>query len=147
MSIYELLFTSGLTEKKDLFSLKIQNKYFTNICNDYKLIHKGIFKEFYLGNKILIKNDKGEINSISEIINTEIVDKNILNEKEFLQLDDKNNDIQFYKTDSENIYDSYENDINGIQIICKKYSDYITLSICSYNKDLILTNEIKNKYY
>ena len=146
MSIYELLITSE-SMKNELFSLKIDNKYFTSICNEYNLIHKGIFKEYYLGDKILIKNDKGEIDSISEIINTEIVDKNILNEKEFLQLEDENNFSQFYKTDYESIYNSYENDSNEKNIICKKYLDYITLSIYSHKKDLIPTKEIKNKYY
>jgi len=147
MSIYELLITSE-SMKNELYSLKIDIKYFTKICNEYNLIHKGEFKEYYLGNKILIKNDKGDIDSISEIINTEIIDKNIQNEKELLQLEDENNNLsQFYKTDSESIYNSYENEHNGIRIICKKYSDYITLSIYSHNKDLMLTKEIKNKYY
>ena len=146
MSIYELLIISELTNKKELFSLKIHYKYFTDICNEYNLIDKGIFKEYYLGDKVIIKNSNCKIQSMSKIIHSEVVNENLLNEKEFLHLDEENSNLdQFYDTESENIYNSFESEDKGILTICKKYSDYITLSFYSDKKELIET--IKNKYY
>ena len=146
MSIYELLIISELTNNKELFSLKLHYKYFTDICNEYNLIDKGIFKEYHLGDKIIIKNSNGKIQSMSNIIHSEVVNENILNEKEFLHLDGENSNLdQFYDTESENIYNSFESEDKGILTICKKYSDYITLSFYTDKKELIET--IKNKYY
>lgn len=144
MILYELCFGN----KKEFFNLEISYRYFTDICSKYKLVDKGIFKEYIIDNSIITKSQEYTIIFTNEYLETELINDNILLKKE-INKDKGFNLEQFDYSDNEYKYNLYESNIDDIHIICKKYSEYITLSFESEKKENIinLLETIKNIYY
>ena len=143
MILYELCFGS---DKNNIFCLEISYKYFTEVCNKYKLKEKGIFKEYTIDNKTIIKSHRDIVVFTNKYLETEFVKGNLSIKKEvFIE----ENIEQFSDSDNESEYILYESILNDIHIICKKYPIYFTLSIESEKKENIinLLETLKNIYY
>lgn len=143
MILYEICFGS---EKKEFFSLEINYKYFTNIYSKYRLKEKGIFKEYTIDDKTIIKSDRDFIVFTNKYLETEFIKGNIFIKKEVLT---EKNMEQFSNTDNESEYILYESILNDIHIICKKYPKHFTLSIESGKKENLINQfeTLKNIYY
>ena len=145
MILYELCFGDN---KDRFFNLEISYKYFTDICSKYNLVDKGILKEYIIDNTIITKSREYTIIITNEYLETELINDNILLKKE-INKDKEFNLEQFDYSDNEYKYNLYESNIDDVHIICKKYSEYITLSFESEKKENIinLLETIKNIYY
>lgn len=143
MIFYELCFGS---DKNNIFCLEISYKYFTKVCNKYKLKEKGIFKEYTIDNKTIIKSHRDIVVFTNKYLETEFIKGHLFIKKEvFIE----ENIEQFSDSDNESEYILYESILNDIHIICKKYPIYFTLSIGSEKKENIinLLETLKNIYY
>lgn len=145
MILYELCFGDN---KDRFFNLEISYKYFTDICSKYKLVDKGIFKEYIIDNTIITKSREYTIIITNEYLETELINDNLLLKKE-INKDKEFNLEQFDYSDNEYKYNLYESNNDDVHIICKKYSEYITFSFESEKKENIinLLETIKNIYY
>jgi len=113
----------------NFYNQKININKLTSLIKEYKLINKGIIKEYWINNVKIISN-KGEIKFYK------VVDKNIFYKNNYLIQEYEEYDMipfNFYETKLENEYILYKNTIENIDIFLKKYDDYITIEFCSKN--------------
>tara|TARA_A100001015_G_scaffold273519_1_gene329059 strand:- start:624 stop:1061 length:438 start_codon:yes stop_codon:yes gene_type:complete len=145
MILYELCFGN---DNNDIFCLEICYKYFTDVCSKYKLNEKGIFKEYNIDNKTILKSHGNTEVFSNTYLETELIKGNLLIKKEIIIEKDLNLE-QFYNPDNESKYILYESIIKDVHIICKKFPNYFTLTYESDKKENILNllETLKNIYY
>ena len=115
--------------KDNFYNMKINIDKFSYLIKKYDLKFMSYIKEYWLNN-IKIISDKNNINFYK------IYDKNIKYENQYLiqeYLCNISAPFNFNETHLEDEYILYENTINDIKIILKKYIDYITLEFESNN--------------
>ena len=115
--------------KNNFYNNKININKLSYLIKKYDLKFISPIKEYWLNN-IKIISDKNNINFYK------IYDKNINYYNEYLiheYLLENSEPFNFNKTNLEEEYILYENTINDIKIILKKYIDYITLEFETNN--------------
>lgn len=115
--------------KNNFYNNKININKLSYLIKKYDLKFISSIKEYWLNN-IKIISDKNNINFYK------IYDKNINYYNEYLiheYLLENSEPFNFNKTNLEEEYILYENTINDIKIILKKYIDYITLEFETNN--------------
>lgn len=115
--------------KNNFYNNKININKLSYLIKKYDLKFISPIKEYWLNN-IKIISDKNNINFYK------IYDKNINYYNEYLiheYLLENSEPFNFNKTHLEEEYILYENTINDIKIILKKYIDYITLEFETNN--------------
>jgi len=115
--------------KNNFYNNKININKLSYLIKKYDLKFISPIKEYWLNN-IKIISDKNNINFYK------IYDKNINYYNEYLiheYLLENSEPFNFNKTNLEEEYILYENTINDIKIILKKYIDYITLEFKTNN--------------
>ena len=125
--MYNYYYCDKLNNK--FYNQKININNLPSLINKYKLINKGIIKEYWINNIKITSNN-------SEIKFYKVLDKNIFYKNNYLiqEYDQYDmNPFNFYETHLENEYILYENTIEDIDIFLKKYDDYITIEFCSKN--------------
>ena len=107
----------------EIFNNKITMDKFNDLIDRYKLVCKDKVKEYWINNVMILSNN-------SNVTFNKIIDKEILFDNNYLIQELVMNECKpfnFHITDLELEYILYENTINDIKIILKKYNDYITL--------------------
>ena len=125
--MYNYYYCDKLNNK--FYNQKININNLPSLINKYKLINKGIIKEYWINNIKITSNN-------SEIKFYKVLDKNIFYKNNYLiqEYDQYDmNPFNFYETHLENEYILYKNTIEDIDIFLKKYDDYITIEFCSKN--------------
>ena len=125
--MYNYYYCDKLNNK--FYNQKININNLPSLINKYKLINKGIIKEYWINNVKIISN-KDDI-KFYKVIDKNISYKNNYLIQEYDQYD--MNSFNFYETHLENEYILYKNTIEDIDIFLKKYDDYITIEFCSKN--------------
>jgi len=113
----------------NFFNNKIALDKLPHLIKKYELKHLGPIKEYWINNVLIISNKK-------DIKFFKIIDKEIKYEKNYLiqEYISKNcSPFNFNNVHLEEEYILYENTLNNIKIILKKYEDYITLEFETVN--------------
>ena len=121
-------------ENINIYENKINLNKLSYLIEKYKLNYKDIIKEYWINN-VQIISDKKNIKFYK------IYDKNIKYNNEYLikEYEFKNCvPFNFNESHLEEEYILYENIINNIKIVLKKYNDYISLEF--ETNDLINNN-------
>lgn len=125
--MYHYYFCSQINE--ELYNHKLNNKHLSHLIDKYDLICKGAIKEYWINNiQIISTNDDLQFNKIIDR-NIQFNDNYLIQEYDIFESDKFN----FYESHLEEEYIMYENTINEIKIIIKKYKDFITLMYESEN--------------
>jgi ribosomal protein S17E len=115
--------------KDNFYDIKININKLSYLIKKYDLEFNSSVKEYWMNN-VKIVSDKNNINFYK------ICDKNIKYENEYLiqeYTSKVTEPFNFNETHLEDEYILYDNTINNIKIILKKYTDYITLEFESNN--------------
>jgi hypothetical protein len=107
----------------EIFNNKININKFNDLINKYKLVCKDDVKEYWINNVMILSNN-------SNVTFNKVIDKEILFDNNYLIQElvmSECKPFNFHNTDLELEYILYENIIDNIKIILKKYNDYITL--------------------
>jgi hypothetical protein len=107
----------------EIFNNKITIDKFNDLIEKYKLVCKDKVKEYWINNVMILSNN-------SNLTFNKVIDKEILFDNNYLIQElvmSECKPFNFHKTDLELEYILYENIIDNIKIILKKYNDYITL--------------------
>ena len=107
----------------EIFNNKININKFNDLIDKYKLVCKDKVKEYWINNVMILSNNSNL--TFNKIIDKEILFNNNYLIQEFILNECK--PFNFHNTDLELEYILYENIIDNIKIILKKYNDYITL--------------------
>ena len=113
----------------DFFNNKISLDKLSHLIKKYELKLMGPIKEYWINNVLIISNKK-------DIKFFKIIDKEITYENNYLiqEYISKNcSPFNFKNVHLEDEYILYENTLNNIKIILKKYEDYITLEFETVN--------------
>ena len=113
----------------DFFNNKISLDKFPHLIKKYELKLISQIKEYWINNVLIISNKK-------DIKFFKIIDKEITYENNYLiqEYISKNcSPFNFKNVHLEDEYILYENTLNNIKIILKKYEDYITLEFETVN--------------
>jgi len=119
--MYKYYYCDKINEQ--IFNNKINLNKLNELINKYNLICKNNTKEFWINNVMIISNN-------SNLTFNKIIDKEIIFDNNYLIQEYDISDCKsfnFYETNLELEYILYENIIDNIKIILKKYNDYITL--------------------
>ena len=113
----------------NFFNNKISLDKLSHLIKKYELELLGTIKEYWINNVLIISNKK-------DIKFFKIIDKEIKYENNYLiqEYISKNcSPFNFNNVHLEEEYILYENTLNNIKIILKKYEDYITLEFETVN--------------
>jgi len=135
--MYNYYFCSEIND--EFYDHKLDKNKLKYFIDRYKLISKGLVKEYWLNNVNILSND-GSL-SFRKIIDNTISYKN----KYLIHNYDINECVifNFYESHLEDEYILYEKIYDNIKIIIKEYTDYITLH---YESENIINNN-KLLYY
>tara|TARA_B100000787_G_C16122619_1_gene263416 strand:+ start:267 stop:683 length:417 start_codon:yes stop_codon:yes gene_type:complete len=135
--MYNYYFCSEIND--EFYDHKLDKNKLKYFIDRYKLISKGLVKEYWLNNVNILSND-GSL-SFRKIIDNTISYKN----KYLIHNYDINECVifNFYESHLEDEYILYEKIYENIKIIIKEYTDYITLH---YESENIINNN-KLLYY
>lgn len=115
--------------RDNLYESKIDSEKLTSLIDKYKLINKGIFKEYWINNVFITSAEK-------TITFKKIIDEEIKYENNYLIQKYEEKEcipFNFYESHSEDEYILYTNILNNIRIQLKKYDNYITIQYISEN--------------
>tara|TARA_B100000902_G_C27311377_1_gene918637 strand:- start:1325 stop:1729 length:405 start_codon:yes stop_codon:yes gene_type:complete len=119
------------------FCFKINDEFYNHkldldklsyLIEKYDLKCKGDIKEYWINNIRIISNDNIQFNKIIDK-DVYFTDNYLIQQYDILEC----NTFSFYESHLEEKYVSYENIINDIKIIVKKYDNFITLTYESEN--------------
>ena len=125
--MYKYYYCKKINE--NFYNSKIKLDKFSYLIKKYNLKYKNYIKEYWINNVLILSNN-------NDIKFYKIYDKDIQYKNEYII---KSYDINkcipfnFNKSHSEEEYILYENIINDIKIVLKKFSEYITLEFESNN--------------
>lgn len=115
--------------KDNLYENKIDSGNLDFLIDKYKLINKGIFKEYWINNVLITSNKK-------TITFKKIIDEEIKYENNYLIQKYEEKEcipFNFNESHSEDEHILYTNILNNIKIQLKKYDNYITIQYISEN--------------
>jgi|MDSY01.1.fsa_nt_gb hypothetical protein len=119
------------------FCFKINDEFYNHkldldklsyLIEKYDLKCKGNIKEYWINNVRIISNDNIQFNKIIDK-DTHFTDNYLIQQYDILECDT----FSFYESHLEEKYILYENIIDDIKIIVKKYDNFITLTYESEN--------------
>ena len=135
--MYNYYFCSEIND--EFYDHKLDINKLEYLIDKYKLIKKGLVKEYWLNN-VHIVSDDGNLSF------RKIIDNTIGYSNNYLIHDYDINEcviFNFYESHLEDEYMLYENTVDNIKIIIKQYDEYITLH---YESENIINNK-KLLYY
>ena len=109
----------------EIFNNKININKLQYLIDKYNLICKNIEKEYWINNVQILSNNNYSIFSFKKIIDKKITYNGNYLIQEYISKECKS--FNFHESKLENKYVLYENIIDNIKIILKKYDDFITL--------------------
>lgn len=121
----------------DVYNIKHEIKLLQDFIKKYKLVNKGIHKDYYKNNCLITINDKETKTYRVNIKKNYTKENNLIIEfnKELI------NNFTFHEIDYEEVYTLYNNTIECIDINIKEYNNYFEIE---YTTDDL---ENFNKYF
>jgi hypothetical protein len=113
----------------NFYNSKISLDKLSYLIKKYDLEYKNYIKEYWINNLLIVSNN-------NDIKFYKIYDKDVKYQNEYIVKSydiDECTPFNFNKTHSEEEYILYENVINDIKVVLKKFSEYITLEFESNN--------------
>ena len=113
----------------NFYNSKINLNKLSYLIKKYNLEYKNYIKEYWINNVLIVSNN-------NDIKFYKIYDKDIQYQNEYIVKSydtDECIPFNFNKTHLEEEYILYENVINDIKVVLKKFSEYITLEFESNN--------------
>ncbi len=126
--MYKIFFIKNIINES-IINIKFDLSDIDYYIHKYNLLCKGVCKIYYLNN-LEITSDSNKLEFYK------IIDKNIIIKEKHLIIEQEKTIMEpflFYDSDYEETYELYENNIDNLKIILRKYKNYFELEFLTNN--------------